>query len=363
MSILISGILIVLLVLLKIGQAVLHQRRLRSIPIRVLVNGTRGKTDVSRLIASGLRRGGIDTMAGTTGVRAEWIDTVGTVHARKRRVPARLDELFRFVRQAHEEKAEAIVVECMALNPFLQEITQKKIVKAQIGVITNIRSDHTNTMGKTGESIARTLSLTIPKGGTLFASEKIHLPILKEEAAKRDCRVVSVEKNDQPVPPGFPGEPIKENIDLALAVCRHLGIDDATALEGMTAYLPDSGAFNIVPFQGRNGTLHFANALAANDPESASKLLERARARCPGNPIVGVFCHRSDRPWRAEAFSQFMEAASFEKVYHTKHFFRLTTLVSQLEDLPEGGLVFAFGNFKGRGEKLLREVEKRCCRK
>ena len=44
-----------------------HVRRLRSIPLRIHVNGTRGKSAVTRLIAAGLREGGIRTCAKTTG--------------------------------------------------------------------------------------------------------------------------------------------------------------------------------------------------------------------------------------------------------------------------------------------------------
>jgi UDP-N-acetylmuramoylalanine-D-glutamate ligase len=46
-----------------------HERRLARIPIRVHVNGTRGKSGVTRLIAAALRRSGIPTVAKTTGAR------------------------------------------------------------------------------------------------------------------------------------------------------------------------------------------------------------------------------------------------------------------------------------------------------
>ena len=35
-----------------------HQRNVNAIPIRIHVNGTRGKSSVTRLIAAGLRAGG-----------------------------------------------------------------------------------------------------------------------------------------------------------------------------------------------------------------------------------------------------------------------------------------------------------------
>ena len=41
-----------------IVEFILHRRVLRRIPVRIHVNGTRGKTSVVRLIAAGLRAGG-----------------------------------------------------------------------------------------------------------------------------------------------------------------------------------------------------------------------------------------------------------------------------------------------------------------
>jgi len=50
-----------------------YRRQLARIPVRVHVNGTRGKSSVTRLIAAGLRAGGIRTCAKTTGTLARMI--------------------------------------------------------------------------------------------------------------------------------------------------------------------------------------------------------------------------------------------------------------------------------------------------
>src|SRR5512136_393443 len=60
-------------VLLGIVESALHRRHLSSIPIRIHVNGTRGKSSVTRLIAGGLRAGGIRTCAKSTGTLARMI--------------------------------------------------------------------------------------------------------------------------------------------------------------------------------------------------------------------------------------------------------------------------------------------------
>ena len=48
-----------------------------KIPIRIHVNGTRGKSSVTRLIAAGLRAGGKRTFAKTTGTAPRVIDSIG----------------------------------------------------------------------------------------------------------------------------------------------------------------------------------------------------------------------------------------------------------------------------------------------
>ena len=65
----------------------LHRRNLRAIPIRVMVNGTRGKTSVTRLIAAILREAGVRTWAKTTGSQAAWILPDGSEREYRKRRP------------------------------------------------------------------------------------------------------------------------------------------------------------------------------------------------------------------------------------------------------------------------------------
>ena len=62
------GLLTLIAVLLIVGiiEFKIHKNNLNKIPIRIHVNGSRGKWSVVRLIASGLRFGGLRTFAKTT---------------------------------------------------------------------------------------------------------------------------------------------------------------------------------------------------------------------------------------------------------------------------------------------------------
>jgi gamma-polyglutamate synthase len=48
-----------------------HLARLESVPVRVLVNGIRGKSSITRLVAGALRGGGLAVGAGSRAARAD----------------------------------------------------------------------------------------------------------------------------------------------------------------------------------------------------------------------------------------------------------------------------------------------------
>ncbi|MDE4974006.1 poly-gamma-glutamate synthase PgsB, partial [Francisella tularensis subsp. holarctica] len=60
-------VVVVILCVYLIIENIVHNNSIKSIPIRIPVNGTRGKSSVARLIAAGVRAGGYRTVAKTTG--------------------------------------------------------------------------------------------------------------------------------------------------------------------------------------------------------------------------------------------------------------------------------------------------------
>lgn len=151
-----------------------HQRWLQTIPIRIHVNGTRGKSSVTRLIAAGLRAGGLRTLAKTTGSLPRIIDEKGMDIPIVRRGRANIIEQRMVVREAAKHHVEALVIECMAVDPELQLVHARKMVRPTIGVITNVRPDHLDVMGPKLEDVACALSNTVPQGGVLVTGEKKH---------------------------------------------------------------------------------------------------------------------------------------------------------------------------------------------
>ena len=98
-----------------------HQKRIFSIPIRIHVNGTRGKSSVARLIGAALREGGIRTITKVTGTYPRLIIEDGSEARIYRKESPNIIEQLSIVKYAAKRKAEALVMECMALQPQYQQ--------------------------------------------------------------------------------------------------------------------------------------------------------------------------------------------------------------------------------------------------
>ncbi len=298
-------LVIVLLTAVLLGFGVyeftLHRQRVASIPIRVHVNGTRGKSSVTRLIAAGLRAGGIKTLAKVTGTLPRIIDENGLEIPIIRLHPVNIIEQIKVFRLFVKRKPQAIVIECMAVLPQYQWICEHQFVCSTHGVITNARMDHVREMGPSLENIANSLANSIPVNNTIFTAEdRPHLlEIMRKRAEETNSKFVVVTAKE------VPGESLRRfrhiehrsNVALALKVCESIGVPRDKALEGMINSHPDPGALKMYRVSNEGGRqLLFLNALAANDPESTLLAWERAWELFPdkGRSII-LLNTRADR--------------------------------------------------------------------
>lgn len=281
------------------------RRHLSRIPIRIHVNGTRGKSSVTRLIAAGLREAGLRTVAKTTGTLPRLILPDGVEQPVYRSSRPNVIEQRDVAAVAARLGAEALVVECMALQPQLQWLCEAKFVRATHGVITNCRADHLDVMGPTEVDVARALCNVTPRRGKLFTAEQRHLDVLNYAAKDRRTQVVSISTDDVAGVTDFEMQQFafdehKENVALALRVCEDLGVDRATALSGMQQAAPDPGATTTheIEFFGRHIT--FVGAFATNDPASTQTVWQRSLDDCPqAKTRIAIVNCRADRPDRS----------------------------------------------------------------
>jgi gamma-polyglutamate synthase len=288
------------------AEKILHEKRLGRIPIRIHVNGTRGKSSVTRLIASVLRQAGIRTLAKTTGTTPRLILPDGTEETIRRRRPARLLEQILFIRRAEKLRVEAVVVECMAVDPALQFISETRMIRSVIGVITNVRPDHFETMGDNLDDIARSLSQTIPAGGILVTADRRYHPFFEAIAKEKRTAAFLVDSpRSEFQHPGPANFLFPENIAIAEKVCSLLGVDAAAFSAGLReASFVREGA-GVFRFDVGSKQVSFVDAFSANDADSTRIIQERAAGGglCP-RPWVALFNNRADRPLRLRSFAE-----------------------------------------------------------
>ena len=162
----------VVLVIAGVFEAVRHWALVRKIPVRVHVNGTRGKTSVTRLIAAGLRSGGKRICAKTTGSAAAITDPEGREFPIYRISGANIIEQMRTLKRMAALKPEIVVMECMALQPQYQSLSELRMVRSTVGVITNARADHLDVMGPGENDVGLALAGSTPVKGDLFTAER-----------------------------------------------------------------------------------------------------------------------------------------------------------------------------------------------
>ena len=256
-----------------------HQKRIYSIPIRIHINGTRGKSSVTRLVGAALREGGIQTITKVTGTYPRLILENGCEVAIYRKASANIIEQLSIIKFASKRKTQAIVMECMAIQPQYQWITETKMLHSTISVITNVRLDHIDVMGYTLPEIANALGNTIPRKQHLFTAEKLLFSNLKEVSEKRKTMIHLADDHSvsEEEMKGFTYIEHKENVALALAVSEHLGIDRKVALIGMYKAIPDAGSLKLSRVNVFQKKINFFNAFAANDPQSTLMIWEKIK--------------------------------------------------------------------------------------
>jgi poly-gamma-glutamate synthase PgsB/CapB len=286
-----------------------HSYNILQIPNRIHVNGTRGKSSVTRLIGGGLKGADKRVFVKTTGTKPRTISVNGVEEAIHRVGKANIIEQLKVVRQAAAQKAEYIVVECMAVQPDLQYVTENQMVRSNIGIITNAREDHLDVMGPTVADVAEALCNSLPKKGVVYTTEHKFLDTIKRRADKLGTEVKYIDPGsvEDDVMRGFSYLEHKSNVAVALAVCNHFGIEKQAALRGMYSIQPDPGVLHKYSINVNGKLLEFVNAFAANDPDSYRAIWEMLHIhREPGMKLIVLVNSRRDRVQRAEQLGEFI---------------------------------------------------------
>jgi len=315
---LVLSIVLVIFIIYAIFEYQRQQRYRKNIPLVIHVNGTRGKSSVTRLIAAGLQAGNIKTIAKTTGSAPRIILENGNEIPIIRYFGPNIKEQLKIFRFASKRNIKALVLECMAINPEYQWITEQKITKSDIGVITNIRPDHLDVMGPGIKNVAYSICNTLPKNGKAFTSEQKLFPIMKKVAEKQNIDLQYVESNyvsDEDMK-GFPYIEHKENVALAWEVCNSCGVKKEIALNGMKKVNPDIGATKLFLLKDKTKEIYFAHSFAANDPESTKFVMNYIKNMDIDIEYTGIILNtRADRMFRSKQLIKMLSEIKFNMLY------------------------------------------------
>jgi poly-gamma-glutamate synthase PgsB/CapB len=383
-----------LLVLTAIGFAYLILERARlsrcrnAIPLLITVTGTRGKSSVTRMLASVLRESGRRVLAKTTGSQAALILPDGSEREIRRRGRASIIEQKRVIRLAADLGVDAAVIEIMSIHPENHLVENRQLLKPDLVLATNFRVDHSAALGETREAVAAVLGLDIPQGARAFVPQQECLPVFRAAVQARAGELIEV-------PPGTASPLLdgdctlqvcrfSENLDLVCAAARSLGIADRTIREGIERTRPDIGSLAIWRYRpaGSASACFLVNAFAANDPESTLLVHSQVMAALGAGPerCVGLMNLRPDRGDRTlqwvgalrggflnrfsrlyvlglhaaalkRRIKRFDDAARIEVLRENPPAEITQTVLSGIRDA--GGIVFGFGNIGGAGEVLV----------
>jgi UDP-N-acetylmuramyl tripeptide synthase len=392
-------------------ERLLLERRLDSVPLRIAVTGTRGKSSVVRLLASILRADGRAVLAKTTGSEPRYLLPDGTEIEVPRRGIASIIEQKKLAKKAAELGADCLVAEIMSIHPENHVVESHRLLRPQIVVLTNVRRDHTDAMGETEEEIASVLALGVTPGCEVFMLENEKRAAIRSAAEKVGARIIEVlPDRDSDLSAshsviggsaglaGVDGRDRREglgtrekrgtlaefgaNLELAAAVTRHLGISEETISAGIRGAAADAGAVRAWKLRHPDTGKHciLVSGFAVNDPQSTLEVVGRVRRSLLGRPerFVGLLALRPDRGDRTRDWIAALrggEVDCFDPLYvtgiHARAMQRKLPALRVLAEGPagemtaaimaeaeDGAVIFGCGNYVGAGERLAGHWER-----
>ncbi|WP_083769628.1 poly-gamma-glutamate synthase PgsB [Salisediminibacterium selenitireducens] len=379
-------ILASLVLILGIRERQSLNRSIDRIPNRILINGIRGKSTVTRLVMGIIKEDGQKVAGKTTGTspRLFYWDRSYEEPIVRSLQGANISEQKFITRQVAKRRVDAFVTECMAVLPDYQKTFHESFVKPKITVITNIVEDHLDVMGPTLDQVAEAFAATIPENGHLVLTPSPYEDYFRQIAEKRNTAVHIADPDviDEAYLKTFPYMMFQENAAIGLSVADILGIKRDTALQGMVSAPVDPGAMKVHPLGTATASGAFYNGFAANDASSTITIWNKIQEIHPDAPHQAVIMNcREDRVERTIQFAKdvlprmqmdtlivtgrnagpVLEACQSGSI-QVNGLINLEKRPTEdvkdaLTELPEGTILFGVGNIHGGGEEIAEAIE------
>jgi gamma-polyglutamate synthase len=298
------------LVLLTVGivERRRHRARLAALPLRISVNGSRGKSTVTRLLTGALAAGGYRPLGKTTGTEPKllfgWNGTEEDIVRRPE--GANISEQRTVVRRAVEEGANALVAECMAVKPEYQLTFHEELVDVNLYVVCNALEDHLDEMGPTAADVAEVFAASIPHDGRVVVTPEPYVGTYRSVAQERGSELLVADPDavTEEQLRGFGHLVLPDHVALVLAVTRELGIPDRVALRGMRSAPVDPFAMRVTEIGDPDEPSFFVNGFAANDPMSTLAVWSHIEEQdLPVDGLTVIVNCRADRLDRTQQFA------------------------------------------------------------
>jgi hypothetical protein len=354
-----------------------HQQRLRQIPIRIHVNGTRGKSLLTRMLVDLFSQAGYSVAARVTGEKPQAFQTGPGWQIWPRFAPARIKEVARFIRQISTTPPRVLVLENMALAPENLFAAERFLVQATLSVFTNFRTDHQEVWGKNPVSALRH---ALPRRATLLVTAD-DLRLLDPNQLKQ--LEINLITPPAPVTPESAEFAVFESqFQLVRAIAAHYQLPN-TVLEATLAawrqkLLPNQW---LIPIRLHPEPQTLVNLFTCNDVPSATLILQNLeQQQMLSRPCDVLILSRGDRPLRTFAFlNELLPQLDVRTMILAGQFPRLTVRRWLRKNKPgfrvclrpgkiqparllaccssDSAFVLGLGNFVGSGEKILEYLK------
>ena len=323
---------------------VTNRRYRRSFDMVIHVNGIRGKSTIVRMLDAVFREHGYSTFSKVTGTYPKTIDCYGIESDIKRNTPT-INEQRKIMKKAYKQGAKVLIIECMALRKESQ-IQSYRLLKSDISIISNVRTDHLEIMGLNHDDILKHLALSTGDELILTSDAFVYKHLV---AMKKNAQFVSGSI--------FIEGEYQDNTALVEKIACDLGIQTGAIIKGLKTYKKDRCNQKVLSWQHKK----IYNAFSANDYESTLQLfrdyLSVKELDEVDKTLLMWFNDRYDRPIRSRLFLKWLikvEPVGIlltgeNRAFNRKKLIKMGYCGSFIteEDLRPDHLIFGFGNIKG----------------
>lgn len=349
-----------------------------KIPIRILVNGTRGKSTTVLLLYKILRTSGKQVYAKTTGDEPLIHYPDGDRKKLRRIGPASILENVRLIFKWKRTRPDVVILECMALRPEIQRALSKYIFKPTDIILTNIFPDHQEVMGRLFIENVRSIASCFNEDSTLYLSAETDSQLVSAKIMSK-TKIICNQFECPVILENIPSGILDTSWSLIRTMTDKLEIDPAITEKIFSSIWNDID--RKIRYHSLSHEMQVWDLFSINDIHSARQFISYLIQKYPDfSRIIFILNCREDRPLRTKSFTSFLRdehanteiwligggrrlAAGFLKmkgVYsQSVRVFSESQLIQKIQKgFSESAMLFCIGNKKGmdRFFETLREI-------